>query len=71
MKNNQAHATTAEVGEGRELAKGNAGQQNRVRTQCRAECAKRAGSRAPRGDHPVEDEVAARIERARVERADS
>ena len=36
MKNNQAQATTAEVVEGRELAKGNAGQQNRVRTQCRA-----------------------------------
>jgi retron-type reverse transcriptase len=35
MQNQQAQATTAEVGEGRELAKGNAGQQNRVRTQCR------------------------------------
>jgi len=36
MRNDQAHADTAEVVEGRELAKGNAGQQNRVRTQCRA-----------------------------------
>jgi group II intron reverse transcriptase/maturase len=36
MKNKQAHAATAEVVEGRELAKGNSGQQNRVRTQCRA-----------------------------------
>jgi RNA-directed DNA polymerase len=36
MKNTQAHAATAEVVEGRELAKGNAGQQTRVRTQCRA-----------------------------------
>lgn len=36
MKNNQAQAATAEVVEGRELAKGNSGQQNRVRTQCRA-----------------------------------
>jgi RNA-directed DNA polymerase len=36
MKNKQAQAATAEVGEGRELAKGNTGQQNRVRTQCRA-----------------------------------
>src|SRR5262245_34265943 len=35
MPNQQAQAATAEVGEGRELAKGNAGQQNRVRTQCR------------------------------------
>ena len=26
---------------------------------------------AARGDHPVEDEIAARVERARVERADS
>jgi len=34
MKNNQAQATTAEVVEGRERAKGNSGQQNRVRTQC-------------------------------------
>src|SRR5499426_2651311 len=32
----QAHAATAEVVEGRELAKGNSGQQNRVRTQRRA-----------------------------------
>ena len=36
MKNNQAQAATAEVVEGRELAKGNSGQQTRVRTQCRA-----------------------------------
>ena len=36
MKNKQAHAATAEVVEGRELAKGNSGQQTRVRTQCRA-----------------------------------
>jgi retron-type reverse transcriptase len=36
MKNHQAHATPAEVGEGRALAKGNSGQHNRVRTQCRA-----------------------------------
>ena len=36
MKNTQAQAATAEVVEGRELAKGNSGQQNRVRTQCRA-----------------------------------
>src|SRR5262249_50133535 len=35
MQNDQAHADTAEVVEGRELAKGNAGQQTRVRTQCR------------------------------------
>ena len=35
MPNQQAQAAPAEVGEGRELAKGNAGQQNRVRTQCR------------------------------------
>ena len=36
MRNNQAHADTAEVVEGRELAKGNSGQQTRVRTQRRA-----------------------------------
>src|SRR5215475_6603056 len=36
MKNNQAHAATAEVVERRELAKGNAGKQTRVRTQGRA-----------------------------------
>jgi RNA-directed DNA polymerase len=36
MKYNQAQAATAEVVEGRELAKGNSGQQTRVRTQCRA-----------------------------------
>jgi RNA-directed DNA polymerase len=36
MKNKQAHAATAEVVEGRELAKGTSGQQNRVRTQGRA-----------------------------------
>jgi group II intron reverse transcriptase/maturase len=36
MRNDQAHAETAEVVEGRELAKGNSGQQNRVRTQSRA-----------------------------------
>ncbi len=36
MKNEQALAATAEVVEGRELAKGNAGKQNRVRTPCRA-----------------------------------
>src|SRR5215475_4087584 len=35
MQNDQAHADTAEVVEGRELAKGNSGQQTRVRTQCR------------------------------------
>ena len=35
-KHKQAQATTAEVVEGRELAKGNAGQHHRVRTQCRA-----------------------------------
>jgi RNA-directed DNA polymerase len=36
MQNLQAQAATAEVVEGRELAKGNSGQQTRVRTQCRA-----------------------------------
>ena len=36
MKNTQAQAATAAVVEGRELAKGNSGQQTRVRTQCRA-----------------------------------
>jgi hypothetical protein len=36
MQNKQAHAATAEVVEGRELAKGNAGQQTRGRTPCRA-----------------------------------
>ena len=36
MKHKQAQAATAEVVEGRELAKGNSGQQNRIRTQCRA-----------------------------------
>jgi RNA-directed DNA polymerase len=36
MQPQQAQAATAEVGEGRELAKGNAGQHNRVRTQGRA-----------------------------------
>jgi retron-type reverse transcriptase len=36
MRNDQAHADTAEVVEGRELVKGNSGQQNRVRTQRRA-----------------------------------
>jgi RNA-directed DNA polymerase len=36
MQNQQAQAATAEVGEGRELAKGNSGQPNRVRTQGRA-----------------------------------
>jgi RNA-directed DNA polymerase len=36
MPNQQAPVATAEVGEGRELAKGNAGQHNRVRTQGRA-----------------------------------
>lgn len=36
MKNNQVQATTAAVVEGRELAKGNSGQHNRVRTPCRA-----------------------------------
>jgi hypothetical protein len=36
MQNAQAQAATAEGGEGRELAKGNAGQHNRVRTQGRA-----------------------------------
>ena len=36
MKNHQAQAATAEVVEGRELAKGNAGKQTRGRTQGRA-----------------------------------
>lgn len=36
MQHRQAQAATAEVVEGRELAKGNAGQHHRVRTQCRA-----------------------------------
>jgi RNA-directed DNA polymerase len=36
MKHKQAQAATAEVVEGRALAKGNSGQQSRVRTQCRA-----------------------------------
>ena len=36
MQNQQAQAATAEVVEGRELAKGNSGQHNRGRTQCRA-----------------------------------
>ena len=36
MKNTQAQAATAEVVEGRELAKGNSDQHNRVWTQCRA-----------------------------------
>ena len=36
MKNNQAQAATAEVVEGRELAKGNSGKQTRVRAQGRA-----------------------------------
>jgi RNA-directed DNA polymerase len=36
MQNQQAQAATAEVGEGRELAKGTTGQQTRVRTQGRA-----------------------------------
>ena len=36
MKHKQAQAATAEVVEGRELAKGHAGQQPRVRTPCRA-----------------------------------
>ena len=36
MKHNQAQAATAEVVEGRKLAKGNAGQHTRVRTQGRA-----------------------------------
>ena len=36
MKHKQAQAATAEVVEGRELAKGNSGQPTRVRTQCRA-----------------------------------
>ena len=36
MKYNKAHATTAEVVEGRALAKGNAGKQTRGRTQGRA-----------------------------------
>ena len=36
MKNNQAQATTAEVVAGRELAKGNSGQQTRGQTPCRA-----------------------------------
>jgi hypothetical protein len=36
MQNHQAQATTAEVVAGRERATGHAGQQHRVRTQCRA-----------------------------------
>ena len=36
MQHQQAQAATAEVVEGRELAKGHAGQQPRVRTPCRA-----------------------------------
>jgi retron-type reverse transcriptase len=36
MKNSQAHAATAEVVEGRALAKGNSGKHTRVRTQGRA-----------------------------------
>ena len=36
MQHHQAQAATAEVGAGRELAKGNAGQQSKVRTQGRA-----------------------------------
>ena len=36
MKHQQAQAAPAEVVEGRELAKGNAGQHTRVRTQGRA-----------------------------------
>jgi hypothetical protein len=49
----QAHAATAEVVEGRELAKGNAGQHNRVRTQRRA-----ALSRAlDRGRQAAKDSV--------------
>ena len=36
MKNTQAQAATAAVVEGRELAKGDSGQHNRVRTPCRA-----------------------------------
>ncbi len=36
MNNDEAHAETAEVVEGRELAKGKAVEQNRVRTQCRS-----------------------------------
>jgi RNA-directed DNA polymerase len=40
MQHNQAQAATAEVVEGRALAKGNAGQQTRVRTPCRAALAR-------------------------------
>jgi RNA-directed DNA polymerase len=40
MKHTQAHAATAEVVEGRELAQGNAGQHNRVRTPGRAALAR-------------------------------
>ncbi|HSF29533.1 MAG TPA: reverse transcriptase domain-containing protein [Candidatus Tectomicrobia bacterium] len=57
MKNTQAHAATAEVVEGRELAKGNSAQQTRVRTQRRAalsraldrvrQAAKESGTRVP------------------------
>ena len=36
MQNQQAQAAPAEVGEGRDRAKGHTGQHNRVRTQCRA-----------------------------------
>jgi RNA-directed DNA polymerase len=36
MNHDEAHAETAEVVEGRELAKGKAVEQNRVRTQCRS-----------------------------------
>jgi hypothetical protein len=35
MQHPQAQAATAEVGEGRELAKGNVDQPNRVWTPCR------------------------------------
>jgi hypothetical protein len=35
MQDHQAQAATAEVVEGRELAKGKAGEHTRVRTQCR------------------------------------
>ena len=63
MQNQQAQAATAEVGEGRELAKGNAGQQNRIRTQRRAalsqvldrvrQAAKESGKRLTALWHPV------------------
>src|SRR5262249_43960197 len=63
MQNQQAQAATAEGGEGRELAKGNAGQQTRVRPQGRGalaralargrQAAKDNGKRVTALGHPV------------------